>query len=330
MAFNDDEEFSQTDSDDEDLDDDMEALRRACILTGTAAADATATAIETPSNVGSSGNDDSDDEDDDVELVRNIQRRFLVADEEPLSLNPLCSLPPVGDDYEDDFETLRAIQRRFSDYTDDSLRNGIEDPLQNCEQVGATNIPWEKETSNHLFAGKTNIGEGFPDSVDASFSSSVTESSIDGLDGIRPHSGFIDRHALGAGNANALPVRDSGFPKSAQAFIDAIKKNRSCQKFLRSKLIQLEARIEENKKLRQHVKILKDFQVSCRKRTGRALSQKKDARVQLISVPKLRANAKIALKQPVPYLRLIRISHNYCFKVLLQSAYPHQHRNWAT
>ncbi|KAK3033920.1 hypothetical protein RJ639_034720 [Escallonia herrerae] len=297
MAFHDDEEFSQTDSDDEDLDDDMEALRRACILTGSAAASATATAIEPPSNDGSSDNDDSDDEDDDVELVRSIQRRFLVADEEPLSLNPLCSLPPVGDDYEDDFETLRAIQRRFSDYTDDSLRNGIEDPLQNCEQVGATNIPWEKETSNNLFAGKTNIGEGFPDSVDASFTSTVTESSIDGLDGDRPHSGFFDLHVSGAGNVNALPARDSGFPKSAQTFIDAIKKNRSCQKFLRSKLIQLEARIEENKKLRQHVKILKDFQVSCRKRTGRALSQKKDARVQLISVPKLRANIKVNEKK---------------------------------
>jgi myb proto-oncogene protein len=51
-------------------------------------------------------------------------------------------------------------------------------------------------------------------------------------------------------------------------------------------LIQLEARIEENKKLKEHVKILKDFQASCRKITGRALSQKKDPHVQLLSAKK--------------------------------------------
>ncbi|KAI3780237.1 hypothetical protein L2E82_10208 [Cichorium intybus] len=49
--------------------------------------------------------------------------------------------------------------------------------------------------------------------------------------------------------------------------------------------------MEENKKLRERVKILKDFQVACRKKTGRALSQKKDPRIQLITVPKLRINA---------------------------------------
>lgn len=77
--------------------------------------------------------------------------------------------------------------------------------------------------------------------------------------------------------------QSSNFPKSAQVFIDAIKKNRSYQKFIRSKLAQIESRIEENNKLKERVKILKDFQVSCRKVTGRALSQKKDLRVQLIS-----------------------------------------------
>lgn len=78
----------------------------------------------------------------------------------------------------------------------------------------------------------------------------------------------------------------SSFPKAGRVFMDAIKKNRSYQKFLRSKLIHIEAKIEENKKLKERVKILKDFQVTCKKRTGRALSQKKDARVQLISVKK--------------------------------------------
>lgn len=80
-------------------------------------------------------------------------------------------------------------------------------------------------------------------------------------------------------------------------FLDAIKKNRSCQKYLRSKLMQIEARIEENSKLNKSVKALKEFQVCCRRRTGQALSQKKDDRVQLISVPKLRANAKVKEKK---------------------------------
>ncbi|GJU79706.1 Myb domain protein 4r1 [Tanacetum coccineum] len=84
---------------------------------------------------------------------------------------------------------------------------------------------------------------------------------------------------------------DCGFLASAQAFVEAIKKNRTYQKFLHDKLIKVEARLEENKKLSERVKFLKGFQVDCRKRTGRALSHKKDPRFQLISVPKLRANA---------------------------------------
>lgn len=85
----------------------------------------------------------------------------------------------------------------------------------------------------------------------------------------------------------------SSFPKSGQIFIDTLKKNRSCQKLIRSKLIQIEARIEEIKKLKERVKILKDFQISCRQRTGKALSQKKDPRVQLISARKTIKDSKV-------------------------------------
>ncbi|GJS73679.1 Myb domain protein 4r1 [Tanacetum coccineum] len=89
----------------------------------------------------------------------------------------------------------------------------------------------------------------------------------------------------------SVPAGDCGFPASAQAFVEAIKKNQTYQKFLRDKLTKVVSRLEENKKLRERVKFLKGFQVDCRKRTGRALSHKKDPRFQLISVPKLRANA---------------------------------------
>ncbi|XP_059645652.1 uncharacterized protein LOC132287150 isoform X2 [Cornus florida] len=113
-------------------------------------------------------------------------------------------------------------------------------------------------------------------------------------------------------------IEDSRFPKSALVFIDAIKKNRSCQKFLRSKLIQIEARIEENQKLKDRVKILKDFQFACRRKTGRALSQKKDARVQLISVPKQRANAKVNEKKvPAIYYGPAENSHVSSYRMAL-------------
>ena len=108
-----------------------------------------------------------------------------------------------------------------------------------------------------------------------SFSSRVLENHSSGLD---------------ASKFPTLPSKQTTFPKLGHFFVDAIKKNRSCQRFLRSKLIELEARLEENKKLKERVKILKDFQVSCKRRMGRALSQKKDARVQLISLPKQKAS----------------------------------------
>lgn len=87
-----------------------------------------------------------------------------------------------------------------------------------------------------------------------------------------------------------LTYKSSRFPKSAQLLFDAIKKNRSYQKLLRCKLTQIEVKIEENKKLKERVKILRDFQVSCKKITGRELSAKKDPRIQLISARKSRTS----------------------------------------
>lgn len=138
-----------------------------------------------------------------------------------------------------------------------------------------------------MFVESSNAWEGFPNCVD--------NSSSDNQNVEAQHTNLIEWHKTGVDDTAIVPVKESSFPRSAQAFVDAIKKNRSCQKLLRSKLMHIEARMEEIKKLKDLVKILKGFQVSCRKRTGRALSQKKDARVQLISVPKIRGNAKVGL-----------------------------------
>lgn len=139
---------------------------------------------------------------------------------------------------------------------------------------------------------RTNIAKEFPDSVDASITRIFSEppTAIDhGNQGFDP----FDGHVSCDDNIASLPVEDAAFPKSAQAFLDAIKKNRSCQKYLRSKLMQIESRIEENTKLRNTIKALKGFQFCCRRRTGLELSQKKDARLQLIQVPKQRVDAKV-------------------------------------
>jgi hypothetical protein len=111
------DELSRSEDDDA-LDEDMEALRRACVLTGR-----NPNHINNHNNFSTStamgeystGAADSDS-DDDLELVRNIQNRFSISPAlcETLTLEPLSSLPPATSDDEDDFEMLLAIQRRFS------------------------------------------------------------------------------------------------------------------------------------------------------------------------------------------------------------------------
>lgn len=98
----DDEELSGSETEGSLFDEDMEALRRACMLTGTDIAAAC-----------TSGRDAStdSDSDDDLQLVRSLQNRFSVPFDAFKSLATFSS-PSDGED--DDFETLRAIQKRFS------------------------------------------------------------------------------------------------------------------------------------------------------------------------------------------------------------------------
>jgi len=105
-------------------------------------------------------------------------------------------------------------------------------------------------------------------------------------------SDFVESSERDAWESSRLPQKRSSCPPVVQCFIDAIKKNRDLQRFLRGKLIELEAKIEENKKIRNRIKILKDFQASCSRRTGNVLSLKKDPRVQLISAKKSSAPKK--------------------------------------
>ncbi|XP_077238258.1 uncharacterized protein LOC143879651 isoform X2 [Tasmannia lanceolata] len=139
--------------------------------------------------------------------------------------------------------------------------------------------------------------EEFPDSDLAHAISCPLQYSCNTSLGNQP-SGFTqwDPPKDGTHKLSVVPLNNSSFPQPAQLFIDAIKKNRSCQKFIRSKLIEIEARIEENKELKRRVKCLVDFQVSCRRKVGRLFSQQNNPYVQLISLPKPRISNVVKVK----------------------------------
>lgn len=116
---------SEDERDDEDdvLDEDLAALRRACMIAGMNPRDLHDNIPSPFSHSAAAVNRDysakspDSESDDDLELVRSIQNRFSVSSDlrEPLSLEPLASVVPQdASDEEDDFETLLAIQRRFS------------------------------------------------------------------------------------------------------------------------------------------------------------------------------------------------------------------------
>ncbi|KAI3843396.1 hypothetical protein MKX03_024290 [Papaver bracteatum] len=258
MAILEDVNSRSEDERDEGLDEDIEALRAACLLTGNTPDeeeieedvhnDATQISVSIPSDKNDNPNPIRDD-DDDFELVRSIKKKFSIPpDDGAVFMKPLNSLPPfvASDGENDDFETLRVVRRRFCDY-DADLENSEapREPLLSSEE--ACNI---YQPSEIPCSGTQNQS-----------------------------SKLIKWHQSEAGFPN---------PEAARLFVEALRKNRSCQKFIRSKLLQIEAKIEENKKLKERVKILKDFQVACKQRAGRAVSLRKDPRIQLISVPKFR------------------------------------------
>ncbi|KAJ6759878.1 SNRNA-ACTIVATING PROTEIN COMPLEX SUBUNIT 4 [Salix purpurea] len=272
---NDDDE--EEEDDDDDFQNDMEALRQACIVTGTnltnispAAAVSDGSGEADGNSCGGASVSDSESEDD-FELFRSVQNRFAksAGSLEPLSLKPLCALPPVSDDEEDDFETLCAVKRRFAAYDNNNNQEKEKNEMEKPEVGISDNSLVERNTACEPAAehddNATNL---LGDNVEIGHAASAEDKELD------------------SGRLSTLELDYSSFPKSAQVFIDAIKKNRSCQKFIRNKLIQIEARIEENNKLKDKVKILKDFQLSCRKITGMALSLRKDPRIQLVSARK--------------------------------------------
>ncbi|XP_068642426.1 uncharacterized protein [Aristolochia californica] len=255
----DNEEEIESEGDDA-FDEDMEALKRACMLTG-----------KNPDEINDSTDRESEDENaevDDLDLVRSIQERFPI----PLAVMP----PPLGStskrlvadsDDEDDFETLRAIERRFAKYITDSSITNSEKDLEKALVGSSTNNNNGTGLVNNDFGHKNDVLSIFhPYPYSGGSSWNQTEHNMCHL--------------------SLLPLKNSSFPESAHRFIEAIKKNRACQKFIRRKLTEIEAKISENKQLVARIKCLMDFQLSCKRKGSRILGQYKDPCIKLISLPK--------------------------------------------
>lgn len=106
--YEDDEEADEYGEEDDELfHRDLEALRRACMLTG--AGDEYEAGA--PDRVLESGNES--EEIDDMEFLRSIQNKLCL----PIDVDAR-NLGGTSDLDEDDFETLRAIERRFAKYDD--------------------------------------------------------------------------------------------------------------------------------------------------------------------------------------------------------------------
>ncbi|KAK7314629.1 hypothetical protein VNO77_33156 [Canavalia gladiata] len=281
--------LSATDDDDDDegLKEDMAALARACTIGAPHVAEDDESAAQRDLDVHAGDTPksdplldagdaivpiiaDSDDEEDDLECLKRVQSLY----------QPLASLPPPtatfdDDDDVDDFETVRAIMKRFSNYGE-GPREGRMETLTEGDPLSSPGC--EGDIANDSVHCKSYSAEFCPVSHDPDEVTNLLNENVE-----VQHCDFVETFQPAACESSELPQKRSSFPPSAQAFVDAIKLNRSLQKFLRSKLIEIEAKIEENKQLRNKVKLLKDFQVSCIRRTGNALSLKKDPRVQLIS-----------------------------------------------
>lgn len=114
------------------LDEDLEALRRACVLSPTSASVSPVAASNEDSDFESESDSDDDDDDDDASrFLRSLRAQIQDSPpQSPSSVPPLSTLPPswlesvspvreeVGglDDEGDDYETLRNIQRTLARY----------------------------------------------------------------------------------------------------------------------------------------------------------------------------------------------------------------------
>ncbi|ERN00016.1 hypothetical protein AMTR_s00105p00025610 [Amborella trichopoda] len=303
------EEVSSHGSEDQ-LEDDLDALRRACLLSGRDA------------SVSSDSPDKSESEEvDDLAIVRMLQQRFSLPSTMDLTKVDGAEGTEVSDDYdEDDMEILRSVQRRFGWYQ-------LDDSMQKASVANAPeNIP-ESQTDR----------EGSMEDVSSSRALVPCSSGYSGETHFENLSAsFIRRDPEDVNpegisySSSALSLKYSSFPKTARVFFEALKKNRLCQKFLRSKMIQIEALIDENRELKRRVTCLRDFQLACKRHSGRLLGQESDARVMLISLPRIVRKTKDKDGKAGMSLGPAENSHIPIFNIVRRKLPTEDRKLWST
>lgn len=280
------------DDDDDDICEDLEELRRACIVTD--------------SNSGGGGmHSDSENDEDDFEMLRSIKTQLASsATDHPMGLlsssSSLTSEDSESDD-DDDFEMLRSLKSQLALPMDDDEEDNDETLVAICKRFsGELNYDFFCLFSGERLYDKQSL---FDVSAGVEGLTFMNESSpkqqVHATCNEPPSSEILSRSntcesfsedVQGESTSNlAAASSRSTFPESAQAFVDAIRKNRSYQKFLRTKLGEIEATIEKNEKLQKDVKIIDGFTVACKRRMKQhAFSQGKDPRFELISTRKPR------------------------------------------
>ncbi|XP_031490897.1 uncharacterized protein LOC116257982 isoform X2 [Nymphaea colorata] len=271
--YEDDEEADEYDEEDDDLfRQDLEALKRACMLTG--GGDEYEAAA--PDRVAESGTES--EEIDDMEFLRSIQKKLCL----PIDVSARTS-DGSSDLVEDDFETLRAIECRFAKYDDDEAKKKESSSMQH----GSDSVRVELQTN----------GDASLQSVIGSSSTVSTPLTLGSADvfGLEDHSTSARGHGPEGDelpSSSVAPLTKSHFSDSVRVFIEAVKKNRLCQQFIRSKLTQIETMLSENKELINRAKCLVDLQIACKRQATRFLRQESGARVRLISLPDARKQSR--------------------------------------
>ncbi|XP_040382205.1 uncharacterized protein LOC102706862 isoform X2 [Oryza brachyantha] len=242
-------DFYSDDSDpeiDEDLQKDLDALRQSCILSGNdpdAAIAQVSSCLATPAAAANGLSDDDDDEEEGEDDDLALVRSIR----ENLLLNKASPSSPLP----------RSICVWPPSDSEDE-----EDDLETLRAI--------QRRFSHYHTGTSSGSE----------INTKTEASKGGSDNL-----FANEHddEFDVQTQNKEAITRTGFPNAALLLVDALKKNRACQKLIRRKMITIEAKIEENKDLRDRVKCLLDYQLSCRKAFGKILCQKEDPRVRLVS-----------------------------------------------
>ncbi|CAH2078510.1 unnamed protein product [Thlaspi arvense] len=284
----------ESDGDDEDdIGEDLDELRRACMVTEANSA-----------STGGGGGvmpDSEDEDEDDLEMLRSIKSQ----------LAPSPDLPPTGlpvhsdlESEEDDLEMLRSIKSQLASSTElpptglpvhsDSESEDDLELLRSIKSQLALPMD-EKDEDGDLDDTLRCIGRRFSvfSDLEANVMNDSTEKNKEVLashneppSGSNTRGSFRDSEEVEAGQLRENTSTESSFPEAARAFVDAIRKNRSYQRFLRRKLGEIERTIKENEKHQKNVMIVNSFQASCKRVTARALSQRKDPRIELISTRK--------------------------------------------